>query len=133
MSLFTSARFVRRVATTSLMAFIMFVAVTALQAAPADACTEAEMRAQSESNGVLWFGAGCLLGPLGVLGSYVIMPNPPASMMIGKSAEYVAQYSDCYKEKSVSLQSKNAWWGCGVTGAVYIAYYALVMAAFSSM
>lgn len=122
MGLFTSSRFVKQIASLSLVGFIFCVTSIALHAAPADACTDAQMRAKDASNGGLWFAVGCLTGPLGVVGSYVIKPDPPASAMLGKDATYVANYTDCYRESSVASQTKNAWWGCATLGVVLIAY-----------
>jgi hypothetical protein len=93
-----------------------------------DACTEARRDAETETSGILWFAAGCVLGLLGVLGAYLIKPNPPSSKMLGKSPEYVAQYTDCYKDSAGSIQTKWAWIGCG-TGAVLYLIYVLVIAA----
>ncbi|MCX6137464.1 MAG: hypothetical protein NTV54_08230 [Ignavibacteriales bacterium] len=98
----------------------------------ATACKDAERDAEQHTSGTIWFVAGCGLGILGVVGAYVIKPDAPASKMIGKSQEYAAAYSDCYKEKAQSIQTKNAWYGCGTEAVLYGLYFALVVAAATS-
>jgi hypothetical protein len=87
----------------------------------------AEMDAKADCNGALWIGAGCLGGLLGLLISYVYMPSPPASRLIGKSPEYVAVYTDAYKEKSRSIQTSNALIGCGLNLVFNIIYVVAVL------
>lgn len=96
-----------------------------------DACRTAEMDADQETSGTLWFVAGCGLGILGVIGAYVIKPSPPASKLVGKSPEYVASYSDCYQAKAKSIQTTNAWYGFGAYVVFVVIYVAVVVAAAS--
>ncbi|MCD6531997.1 hypothetical protein J7K99_06115 [bacterium] len=96
------------------------------------ACTDAKLDAQIDINTTLWMGAGCLFGLLGVGAAYVIEPSPPASRLLGKSAEYVAIYTDCYKEEGKSIQTKAALKGCVVgtlvAWALYLALSPLIAA-----
>lgn len=106
-----------------------------------DACTKAQMDAQMHTNGALWAvgsgAAACCLSPLLGIGvvaaAYVIEPAPPAMALMGKSPEYVATYTECYRNKAKSVRTSNAWTGC-ITGTVlsvifWAAYYVLVIAA----
>jgi len=100
------------------------------------ACTDAKLDAQKDINTTLWMGAGCLFGLLGVGAAYVIEPSPPASRLLGKPSDYVAIYTDCYKEEGKSIQTKAAVKGC-IIGALaqvafYIVYIALIVATVST-
>ena len=77
-----------------------------------DACMQAQMDAQADVNGTLWFFAGCLLGIWGVGAAYVIEPSPPASRLVGQPPDYVAMYTDCYKDKAKSIQTSASMKGC---------------------
>ena len=93
-----------------------------------DECSEARADADRETSGILWFMAGCCIGGLGVLGAYVIKPSPPAVKLMGKTPEYVASYTDCYKDEAQGIQTKWAWIGCGAVAVVYLAYYIIAIA-----
>ena len=86
-----------------------------------------EADAESATNKGLWFIAGCLGGVLGLIISYVYTPTPPSSRLLGKSPEYVAAYSDAYREKAKKLQTNMALTGCGVGAVAYIVYVVLVI------
>lgn len=92
-------------------------------------CAQAEADAERDVNSTLWLGGGCLLGLIGLGAAYLIEPSPPAMRLVGKSPEYVAAYSDCYKAKGKSIQTKNATIGCvvgyAVTGVLYVLLYSL--------
>ncbi len=64
----------------------------------APALLQAELDARNQISGALWFGAGCLLGLIGVVLGYVISPTPPAAAMIGKAPDYVIAYSSRYQQ-----------------------------------
>jgi len=97
-----------------------------------DACTQAQLDAQTDVNSTLWFGAGCLLGIWGVGAAYVIEPSPPASRLVGMPPDYVAMYSDCYKAKAKSIQTSQAIKGCVVDAVFWGAYYIIVYVALAS-
>lgn len=101
-----------------------------------NACTQAEFDAQRDVNGMLWLAIGFFGGIFGIAAAYVIEPSPPASRLIGKSAEYVATYTDCYKSAGKDIQTKNAIKGCVISGLLYVAvygcYYAIWAAAAAS-
>lgn len=92
------------------------------------ACEAAETRARNDTNGTLWFAAGCLLGVLGLLGAYVIEPSPPATALVGQDEEYVAVYTDCYQETAGGIQQKQALYGCLAGTAATAVVYGLLFA-----
>lgn len=97
-----------------------------------NACMQAEQDATMDTNGTLWFAAGCLGGVIGLLAAYAIQPNPPASKLVGKSPSYVATYTDCYRAKAKNIQSHKALLGCGTAAAFYVVYWVLIIGAASS-
>lgn len=94
-----------------------------IYAADADPCVAATDMARYEVSGIVWFGAGCLFGCLGVGAAYVMIPNPPASQLVGKPADYIAMYSDCYSREARSQQLK--WSAIGCVGCCLIGTYSL--------
>lgn len=101
-----------------------------------NACTQAEFDAQRDINGTLWLAIGFFGGIFGIAAAYVIEPTPPASRLLGKSSDYVATYTDCYKSAAKDIQTKNAIKGCVISGLLYVAvygcYYALWAAALAT-
>lgn len=94
------------------------------------ACQAATTRANSDTNGTLWFAAGCILGVLGLVGAYVIEPNPPATALVGQDEQYVAEYTDCYQDTAGDIQQKQALYGClAGTAATALIYGVLVAGA----
>jgi hypothetical protein len=114
-----SALLVALVLLTQSFAPSAYAATTAPAVTPAtaDPTMAAHMDADADSNGILWFGAGCLLGVIGIIVAYVIEPTPPPSRLMGKPADYVTVYSGAYQKAGRWEQTKSAMWGCG-TGAV---------------
>lgn len=107
--------------TSLFLAVMMFVFPIVVNAqATADAIAQAQVDASSDVNGMLWMGAGCLFGILGVGAAYIIEPSPKATRLLGKSPEYVAAYTDAYKNKAKSVQTSNAWIGCLGGTALYL-------------
>ena len=96
----------------------------------------ADRDARANTNGALWFGAGCIFGLFGVGAAYVIEPSPSAQVLLGKSPKYVAAYTSEYKSVGKSIRTKNALTGCVVGGVVetigWIVYYFVVVSAVSS-
>ncbi len=115
-----------------LLVLISCPAALGQQAMGGDACTEAEIDAERDANKTIWFIAGCCGGIVGLIISYAIEPSPPATKLLGKSPEYVAVYTDCYKRKAKNIQTKMALTGCGVAVAAYAVYIVIVVAASSS-
>ena len=93
-----------------------------------DACSRAKMDAKSDVNGTMWALGGCLFGLLGVGAAYVIESNPPTSRLVGKPSEYVAYYTDCYRDEAKRVKTKNAWYGCIIGTALAVAVQVAVVA-----
>jgi len=96
-----------------------------------EVCAKAEMDAEMDINATMWFFGGFLLGLTGVGAAYVIEPSPPALRLIGQPPDYVAIYTDCYKQKGKSIQTSAALRGC-IAGALVKAgctafYYLLIL------
>ena len=69
-----------------------------------DACAAGEARAQADTNGTVWFLGGCLFTGLALAGAYMLEPTPPATALVGQSDDYVAHYTDCYRETAKSAR-----------------------------
>jgi len=98
------------------------------------ACIQAQMDAERDINATLWLGVGFLFTfPLGwPLLPMMIEPSPPASRYVGKSPEYVAAYTDCYKSAAKKIQQDKALQGCVIGTLVEVgccAFYYLLIAA----
>jgi len=91
-----------------------------------------EQAARASTNGTIWLLVGCLGGIVGIAIAYVVEPNPPATMLLGKSPEYVAAYSDAYKQTAKGVQTSKAWTGCIAGTLAYVLLYALAFAAAES-
>ena len=93
-----------------------------------DICQRAKLDAQADVNKMLWFGVGCLFGILGLGAAYIIEPSPPATRLLGKPPEYVAVYTDCYRDEGKRVQTKNALVGCLIGEAAVLIIYAIAFA-----
>jgi hypothetical protein len=93
------------------------------------AVLEATQDAQADTNGVLWFFAGCLLGLIGVVIAAVADPTPPPARMMGKSPEYLAVYTNTYKSVGHSAQLHSALWGLGTAVVVVVVIYVILVVA----
>ncbi len=94
----------------------------------ADACVQAKMDAQADVNETMWFVIGCLLGfPIGwPILPMVIEPSPPATRLIGKSPEYVATYTQCFKEEGKRIQQNQALMGCIIGSVIVVGGYLIL-------
>ncbi len=101
----------KRVISSALLISLIALPLT-LAAQEADPCVDAKVDAERNTNKLLWMAMGCVFGCLGVGAAYVIEASPEAMSLIGKSPEYVAAYTDCYKEKGRSIQTNKALVGC---------------------
>ena len=99
------------------MPFVTFAQQNSLQA---EAIAAAERDARNDVNKGLWFLGGCCGNVIGVIIAYADEPAPLATRLLGKSPEYVAFYTDAYREKAKSLQVNSAWTGFAVFTAVYV-------------
>ena len=116
------------VALTYLMLMVPIIA----QQQHTDACMQATMDAENQIDGALWFGGGCLFGLLGLGAAYVIEPSPSATKLLGKDANYVAIYTDCYKEAGKNIQTSKAMKGCLIGTGVSLVLYVVLIATASS-
>lgn len=114
---------------TPLLAHAQDVFDEAKQTYEGDPCATAHRDAEMSVNKTTWFIVGCLAGVVGWIIAYAIEPNPPASGLVGKSPQYVATYSDCYRSKGKSLQSRAALNGCLIGTAVSVLLWVVVIAA----
>jgi hypothetical protein len=96
----------------------------------ARATAEAIADAHADTNGTLWYFAGCLLGVIGILIAYVSEPSPPPARMMGKSPEYLAIYTNTYKAEARSIQGRSAIYGTLTAVAVIVVIYIIVIVAF---
>lgn len=81
---------------------------------------DGEQSARSNVNGTLWLAIGCLGGLLGIAVAYIYEPSPSATMLLGKSPEYVAAYTDSYKMTAKKIQTNKAWTGCIAGTLLYV-------------
>jgi len=96
------------------------------------AVAQAKIDANKHVSKFLWFGAGCLFGLIGVGAAYLIAPNPPASALLGKDADWVTLYTDAYRSEGKRIQGKYAIYGCLTNALVYIVYAVVVVATTTS-
>lgn len=118
-------KIVTKVISITLASLLIMTPIVAQQS-QLDACTQANMDAKNDVNAVLWIGAGCFLNFFGILLGYVIEPAPQASKLIGKDADYVAIYTDCYKSRAKKIQGTNALYGCA---GFCVGYFVLIVIA----
>lgn len=109
----------KKILSIILVTSVFLVPMGAL-AAEGDPCSDAGRDARREVSGTLWFTLGCLFGVFGVGAAYVFAPSPQVMNLVGKSADYVAAYTDCYKEQGRSLQTKKAFNGCLIWSLVVL-------------
>jgi hypothetical protein len=93
----------------------------------AGATNQAINDAHADTNGALWFFAGCLLTWIGVVIAYVAEPSPPPARLLGKSPEYLAIYTTAYKAEGKSSQGRAALWGAATTLVVVIVLWVVIV------
>ena len=113
----------------TVLTFSMPFVTLAQQNLQAEAIIDAQRDAQNDVNKSLWFLGGCLGGVIGVIVAYGVEPAPSATRLLGKSPEYVAFYTDAYKENAKKLQANNAMMGCVVNAVATVVYVMAVLAA----
>lgn len=93
---------------------------------------QAKQDAAADTSGFGWFSLGCLIGAVGVVLGYVIAPKPPASRLIGKSPEQLAEYARQYRSFGRSKQGRRAIAGmivgCAAAGVTTLVVYAAALA-----
>ena len=96
------------------------------------ACSDGEAKAMENVNKSDWFIIGCLLGLVGIIVASASQNNPPAEALVGKSPEYVAKFSECYKKKAKSIKSSGATSGCLVGVALSLLVDLVILGGSSS-
>lgn len=104
-------------------------AYAAESSAAAAAAAAAEADADADTSGALWFGAGCLLGVIGILVAYIVEPHPQATRLMGKDADYIQAYSLTYKSAAKSVQTKMAMYGCAAGAVAGVVLYVFAIGA----
>lgn len=99
---------------------------------PSAQVAEAQAQAHTDFNSTQWLAIGCLLGVVGWAVATFAPPSPPASALVGKSPDYVAQYTEAYKKEGTQLQQNKAMVGCLIGTAGEILGYVVLFAAASS-
>ena len=75
---------------------------------PANTHLMAEQDAESDAKKVRWFFIGFFGNIVGVLIASIYEPMPPASRLLEKSPEDAALYTDSYRAKSRSVQTRQS-------------------------
>ncbi len=99
-----------------------------------DVCAQAKNDASMDAgnNKWVWMAAGCFLSVWGILIAYVVAPSVPSTRVMGKSSEYVTNYTMCYQDTARSEQSMSAVWGCVVGTVVGLIAYVVYAVALTS-
>jgi hypothetical protein len=97
------------------------------------ACADGQAKAGQDQSRGAWFAIGCLLGGTGLLVALIMEAHPPAVAMLGKSPEYVAAFSDCYRQKAKNIRVGGAMSGCLTAAAIYTALCVIYIVAILAM
>ena len=97
-----------------LIAIIMFPASGRAEGinAAERACVRAKGDARKDVNESVWISMDFFFLIFGVVVANVIVPDPPAYRLIGKSPEYVSSYVECYRKTICDIQDRAALKGC---------------------
>ena len=121
------------VAIAVIMSFVVFVTpILAQQDDIMAGRIAGEQAAKANTSGIMWMALGCI-GPVGLIIALVYEPNPSATQLLGKSPEYVAAYTDAYRETAKHVQTNKALTGCIVTCSVIAVYYVLLITLFATV
>ena len=88
-----------------------------------DARIEAEAQATKDTSKFLWFAVGCVGGLVGIAVATLIEAKPPQAILLGKSPDYVASYTDAYTRKCKSIRTTYGLYGCGASVVLYGVFY----------
>lgn len=106
-----------------LWAYVLFPAHAGAQSSDATtACVDAEAMATARHSSVAWFAIGCLLGGTGLLIALVADSQPPAVTLLGKSPEYAAAFTDCYRKKAQDIRVHGTLGGCLIAAAFWTVF-----------
>lgn len=95
-------------------------------------CQEAEAEAKDNISGTVWAVGGCLASVTALGAATFLKPEPPSSALMGKDDQYVAEYTDCYREQGVNKRQKYALYGCLGNAAAVGAFYVIYAVALAS-
>jgi hypothetical protein len=100
--------------TVLLVCVSIISSMTAACFARSDACFKGQKDAEAMESGYkfLFFGAGCILGPIGMLLGYEVIPPAPESRIMGKTSSYTADYLSCYEDAVRNTQVGASTIGC---------------------
>jgi len=91
------------------------------------AIAAAERDATARVNKSVWLLGACFsYGIIPLIIANVAEPVPPASALIGKPPEYVAFYTDAYKEKVRKIRTSGVKLGCAAGVGCCLVYTFLV-------
>jgi len=96
------------------------------------ATRDAEAQAKLDVSTSTWFVIGCLFGAAGYVAALLIIPSPPASVLLGKSPNYIAVYTDSYKQQAKKIQSNKALTGCLIGTGIQVVATVIIVAAGAS-
>jgi hypothetical protein len=76
-----------------------------------------DVDSKSKAEGINWgwFIMGAVLLPVGLAVAAIVPIDPPHAAFIGKSPEYVMEYTKCYHESYSLVNFNSAWAGCFTT------------------
>jgi len=104
-----------------------------------DPCAQAKHDAMEDTSEILWIGGGCLTGlifgpivgliPVGI--GYFLRPLPDEMNLVGKTAEYVDEYTSCYQSRRSMIQGNSAAVGCLGACSVWIAVAIIMLSSLS--
>ena len=96
---------------------------------PANTHLMAEQEAESDAKKLRWFFIGFFGNIVGVLIASIYEPMLPASRMLEKSPEDAALYTDSYKAKSRSVQTRQSLIGL-IVPFILMFFWILLLGAF---
>ena len=96
------------------------------------AIIDAKNDARANTSGSNWFLLGCFGSVFTVAFVYTVEPSPPQTRLLGKSPEYVAAYSDTYRNEVRSLRAKYTLYGVLTNCVCFVTFYVFLIAAASS-
>jgi hypothetical protein len=112
----------------TLFLVVLMAAVPLTAIADTDSCEQAMRDAERDVKSGLWRNVSCFtaclftpLFGLGVVGlAYFAEPRVPSENFLGKPLDYVAAYTDCYKDQAKSIRTDEALGGCLVGSLTWI-------------
>jgi hypothetical protein len=112
-----------------LVSVILCVALLALPiiCQQQEAVNQARLDAERNVSGSTYLFLGIFLGLLGYVIALLSPPSAPASALIGKSPDYVAVYTDTYREVGKKRQMSKALLGCLIGTGIQVGLIVLLV------